>query len=175
MTNNYLEPTLIETPFYKDDRGSFAKPFPLLADSNLEFAVREIFWSTSAKGVIRGMHFQVEPDAITKIVWVSTGSVFDVLVDLREGNTFGDVSTFTLSASNGNSLVVPRGFAHGFQSLEESSVVSYAVDGPFSPTADRGVRWDSIGVSWPLPPSQISTRDREHPFLADFAPRFSRI
>lgn len=173
MINN-LEPQLIASPFYEDDRGSFAKPFPLPSGLYDDFTVREIFWSTSARGVIRGMHFQLEPDSIAKIVWVSTGTIFDVLVDLRAGDTFGELHTFTLSAEDGKSLLVPSGFAHGFQSLEEPAVVSYAVDGPFSPAADRGVRWDSVGAKWPLEPTQISARDREHPLLEDFLPRFSR-
>ena len=166
------EPQILVGTFSQDSRGTFSKPFPVPAGYGFEFAVAEIFWSNSSRGVIRGMHFQLEPDAIGKIVWVSHGSIFDVVIDLRDGDTFGTASSFQLDARSGHALFVPAGFAHGFQALEDESIVSYAVDGLFSPTRDVGIRWDTIGVDWPLVPSEISARDRSHPALDEFESRF---
>jgi dTDP-4-dehydrorhamnose 3,5-epimerase len=167
------EPLILQGSFSQDSRGIFSKPFPLAAAYDFDFVVEEIFWSTSSRGVIRGMHFQLEPDEIGKIVWVSHGSIYDVLVDLRDGDSYGAVSIYPLDASSGQSLFVPAGFAHGYQALEDMSIVSYAVDGLFSPAADAGIRWDSVGVDWPLPVTEISERDKVHPPLAEFTARFA--
>lgn len=168
------EPEILCGTFLEDSRGIFSKLYPIPESYGFEFSVEEIFWSTSARGAVRGLHFQLEPDEIGKIVWVSHGSIFDVLVDLREGETFGAVSTYDLCATSGDSLFVPRGFAHGFQALEEMSIVSYAVDGVFSPARDAGIRWDSVGAEWPLEVTVISERDKVQPALADFHTRFGR-
>jgi dTDP-4-dehydrorhamnose 3,5-epimerase len=158
--------------YAEDARGSFAKPFPVPHGVGIEFEVREIFSSVSARAVIRGMHFQFEPDQIAKIVWVTQGAIFDVVVDLRDGDDFGAVSSYHLDARSGQALYVPSGFAHGFQALDDLSVVNYAQDRVYSPTRDAGIRWDSIGVKWPLAPTEISARDRAHPRLDEFAYRF---
>jgi len=78
-------PRLLSPVFAIDERGTFFKPFPPREQDLAPFEIAELFWTTSARGVIRGMHFQFEPDAIGKLVWVSQGAIFDVLVDLREG------------------------------------------------------------------------------------------
>lgn len=168
-------PQLFAGGFSTDARGSFAKPFPVPESTGVEFDVKEIFSTVSNRGVIRGMHFQFEPDEIAKIVWVSNGQIFDVLVDLRDTDDFGRTYSYRLDATSGNCLFVPAGFAHGFQSLDDNSIVNYAVDDVFSPASDSGIRWDSIGIEWPLPVSVISDRDRKHPTLAEFAPRFSAV
>ncbi|HEY8913992.1 dTDP-4-dehydrorhamnose 3,5-epimerase [Lacisediminihabitans sp.] len=168
------EPLILQGSFSEDSRGIFSKPFPLASQYDFDFVVEEIFWSTSSLGVIRGMHFQLEPDEIAKIVWVSHGSIYDVLIDLRDGDSYGAVSTYPLDALSGQSLYVPAGFAHGYQALEDMSIVSYAVDGVFSPQSDAGVRWDSLGIDWPLPVTEISERDKVHPALADFTARFRK-
>ncbi|MCU1514462.1 MAG: dTDP-4-dehydrorhamnose 35-epimerase related [Microbacteriaceae bacterium] len=167
------EPQLLEIVSSQDSRGTFAKPFPLPAASGIEFEVKEIFSTSSGRGVVRGMHFQFEPDQIAKIVWVTTGSIFDVLVDLRDHDGFGTAYSWELNSTAGNALLVPAGFAHGFQSLEAGSVVNYAVDDVFSPGRDAGIRWDSVGVSWPLAVTEMSARDTAHPSLDDFDYRFT--
>ena len=166
------EPLVLEGVFSRDARGDFHKPYPLPASSGIDFEVREIFWSSSAKGVIRGMHFQFVPDDVAKIIWVSQGSIHDVLVDLREGEAFGTTSIYPLDSRSGRALYVPSGFAHGYQSLEDGTIVSYAQDGVFSPARDAGIRWDTIGVDWPLIPTEISIRDMNHPALNEFSRPF---
>jgi dTDP-4-dehydrorhamnose 3,5-epimerase len=158
-----VEPSLVDGFSAQDERGSFAKPYPIAGD----FEVREIFWSRSHPGVIRGMHFQTMPHPIAKVVWVSSGRIVDVLVDVRPGETFGAVHRYELDAPSGAALIVPRGFAHGFQAIEPS-IVNYAVDGPYVREHDTGIRWDSFGFDWPLAPTVISERDRSFVGVDEF-------
>ena len=166
-------PQLLRSVYAEDARGNFSKPFQSVMPGLEGFAIREIYWSTSDTGVIRGMHFQLPPTAIGKVVWVSRGAITDVVVDLRRGETYGAVSSYSMDSTSGASLWVPAGFAHGFQALGPDTIVNYAVDGDFSPEHDRGIRWDSVGFDWPLPPGPISARDQAQPTLAEFESPFS--
>lgn len=163
----------VEAFFRADDRGAFAKPFSWGDDPGSQFRVRELFWSVSARGVVRGMHFQEPPRAAGKLVWVSAGRALDAVVDLRDGRTFGTVQTFDLPAAAGRVIWIPAGFAHGFQSLENDTIVNYAVDDVYVPELDLGVRYDSVGVEWPLGVAGVSPRDAQHPTLADYATPFT--
>lgn len=160
---------IIEVPFHADARGVFSKPF---STAGASFDIHELFWSVSARGVVRGMHFQLPPAALHKLVWVSRGSIFDVVVDLRRGPDYGHAETFELDASAGRALWIPPGYAHGFQSLEDGTIVNYATDVPYVRELDTGVRWDSIPVRWPLEPSHISDRDLTFPGLSQFESPF---
>jgi dTDP-4-dehydrorhamnose 3,5-epimerase len=162
------EPYLLEAPVNGDARGKFSKPLHVGALHDACFEVREIFWSTSSTGVIRGIHFQTPPRQLAKLVWVSQGSLFDVVVDLRKGATFGRVTTFGLDSVSGHTLWVPPGFGHGFQALEDETIVNYATDGFYSPEHDVGIAWDSIDLDWPLPVSVVSNRDLNFEGLHDF-------
>ncbi len=162
------QPRLISVPIFSDERGTFSKPFHETSPGAADFIVRELYWSSSSRATIRGIHFQTPPNAIGKLIWVSKGSIFDAVVDLRTGPTFGQVHTFTLDAVGGNAVWVPAGFGHGFQALAEDSIVNYATDGPYSPEDDTGVLWDSAGVQWPLSANSISNRDQSFVRLSDF-------
>ncbi len=166
-------PLLLSTVYSEDSRGNFSKPFALPNAAGAEYAIREIYWTTSRRGTIRGMHFQLTPAEIGKIVWVSRGSIIDVVVDVRGHAGFGDTVTFELAGDSGRAVWVPPGFAHGFQALEDDTIVNYAVDGDFSPENDSGVRWDSIGFDWPLPPGSISPRDQSLVDLSEFVTPFA--
>ena len=166
-------PILFETVYSEDARGNFSKPFSLPNAVGDEYAIREIFWSTSARGVIRGMHFQLPPESIGKLVWVSRGSIVDVAVDVRDHDGYGETTSWELDAKSGKTVWIPSGFAHGFQALEDDTIVNYAVDGDFDPVSDAGVRWDSVGFDWPLEPAAISARDQALPTLAEFVSPFS--
>jgi dTDP-4-dehydrorhamnose 3,5-epimerase len=162
-------------PFvFEDARGNFVKPFHenQLAAHGIHIDVREEFFSTSAAGVLRGMHFQVPPHAHQKLVYCITGKVLDVLLDLRkESPTFGQSVAFELSASNRHVVYIPVGFAHGFYSLEDHSCLVYKTDAVHAPDSDRGVLWNSFGFDWPIPAGSepsISGRDISHPALSDF-------
>lgn len=159
-------PSLLPIPFSMDERGVFSKPFHEKLGVGLDIA--ELYWTRSAAGSIRGLHFQTPPFAVDKLVWVSSGSIVDVVVDVRRGPGYGAVRSFTLDSATGNAVFVPAGFAHGFQALEDDSIVNYAVDKGYAPDNDTGVLWSSIDFDWPLPPAAISVRDTGFVTLADF-------
>ncbi len=125
---------------------------------------------SAARGVLRGLHYQVPPAAQHKLVRVSRGAVFDVAVDIRTGSpTFGQWAGVFLSAELWNQLLVPAGFAHGFVTLEEHTEVQYKVTAPYRPQLERSIRFDdpSIGIDWPVEPGAItlSAKDAAAPLL----------
>ena len=129
--------------------------------------------SMSTRGVLRGLHFQIEhPQA--KLVRVVEGEVFDVAVDLRLGSpTLGKWEGATLSAQNRRQLFIPRGFAHGFYVLSETAVFCYKCDDVYHPNDEGGIAWDDhdIGLDWPLSdglPVNLSDKDRRHPGFAQW-------
>ena len=156
----------IELARHADHRGSFLKIFDAetLTQTGADPVAAEVFLSSSHQGVVRGLHFQLPPHEHAKTVVCLAGRAFDVLVDLRRGSpTEGQVSTFLLDGNTPSRLHVPVGLAHGFQALDDDTVMAYVTSTGHSPEHDHGVRWDSVGVSWPLPPSEISERDRALP------------
>lgn len=155
-----------------DDRGFFSETWneAHFREAGIDLAFVQDNHSRSALGVLRGLHYQLEPVAQTKLVRVSRGSVFDVAVDIRRSSaTFGQWTGVTLSAESWNQLLVPAGFAHGFLALEEGSEVQYKVSAPYSPAHDRGLRPDdpAIGIAWPLPRDGwlLSAKDQNAPLL----------
>jgi dTDP-4-dehydrorhamnose 3,5-epimerase len=140
----------------------------------LEF-VQDNHSYSAAKGVLRGLHYQMAPAAQAKLVRVTRGSIFDVAVDIRAGSpTFGRWTGLVLSAQLGNQIMVPTGFAHGFVTLEEHCEVQYKVTAPYRPDLDRAIRFDdpAIGIEWPVETAgvQLSVKDRAAPLLADADP-----
>jgi dTDP-4-dehydrorhamnose 3,5-epimerase len=130
------------------------------------------------KGVLRGLHFQVTPFAQDKLVRVLRGAIFDVAVDIRKGSpSFGRWVGCILSADAFNQLLIPKGFAHGFLTIEPASEVFYKVSAPYAPDCDRAIRWDdpAIAIDWPLDGCQpvLSDKDRKAPLLADIAASIS--
>lgn len=128
---------------------------------------------SSQGGVLRGLHFQCPPQAQAKLVRVSRGSIFDVVVDIRTGSpSFGRWLGVELSAERWNMLYVPEGFAHGYVTLDAAEVI-YKVSALYTPAAERSIRFDdpAIGVEWPLAASAIvvSEKDRQAGTLADAA------
>ncbi|MBI5595547.1 MAG: dTDP-4-dehydrorhamnose 3,5-epimerase family protein [Elusimicrobia bacterium] len=165
----------LRVPYARDARGSFAKPFHAgtFARLGLSARFREAFWSQTRAGAVRGLHFQVPPHAAAKLVWCVSGEAYDVLVDLRRGSPrFGRAEALRLSARKGNAVLIPPGVAHGFQALRGGATMCYLSSAEHAPRHDRGVRWDSAGVRWPLPVGPLSARDRAFPALADFASPF---
>ncbi len=129
-------------------------------------------------GVLRGLHFQTPPMAQAKLIRVIAGSVLDVAVDIRWGSPYyGRHVAFVLSAEEGNQLLVPEGFAHGFCTLEPDSAVIYKVNRYYSPQNDRGLLWNdpALGIDWHLGGREpvLSDKDRKHPTLADLPHYFS--
>lgn len=165
-------------PFvFEDLRGNFVKPFHCdqLAELGIDFHLREEFFSTSAAGVLRGMHFQTPPHAHQKLIYCISGAVVDVLLDLRrESATYGEAVSIELSAKNRHVVYVPVGFAHGFYSMEDNSCLIYKTDAVHAPEYDCGIMWDSFGHQWPRghESAVISERDQSHLDLADFSSPF---
>lgn len=147
------------------------KPFHAgqLAEHGIEMSVREEFFSTSAKDVLRGMHFQIPPHDHQKLVYCIAGRVLDVILDLRKASpTYGKSASVELSADNRHLLFIPRGFAHGFLSLEEGSCMVYKTDAVHAPACDAGILWESFGFPWPIRQPLLSPRDAAFPPLEAF-------
>jgi dTDP-4-dehydrorhamnose 3,5-epimerase len=128
---------------------------------------------SAAKGVLRGLHYQLGTAAQDKLVRATRGSIFDVAVDIRQGSpSFGKWVGLIVSAERGNQILVPKGFAHGFVTLEEHSEVQYKVTAPYRPDLDRSIRYDdpAIGIDWPVSDVQLSAKDQGAPLLADAEP-----
>ena len=167
---------------FGDSRGFFSETYQRqrFADAGITQDWMQDNQSYSAEqGVLRGLHFQVAPFAQDKLIRVLRGSIFDVAVDIRAGSpTYGKWVSCILSAEKFNQLLIPKGFAHGFLTLEPGVEVFYKVSAPYSPECDRGVRWDdpAIGIVWPLEKAQqpvLSAKDAAAPMLADIAAQIS--
>ncbi|NQU41451.1 MAG: dTDP-4-dehydrorhamnose 3,5-epimerase family protein [Lentisphaerae bacterium] len=172
-----IEPTTLPGVFkfclepQADERGYFARTFcgRQLAEAGLETSFPEHSISFNrAAGTLRGMHWQAAPGGETKIVRCTRGRVFDVAVDVRaESATYGQWVGEELSAAHGVALYIPRGFAHGFVTLEAESELLYYISAPYQPELARGFRFDDVAVdiAWPLTPTVLSERDAGLPLL----------
>ena len=160
-------------PLSDDARGRFAKPYQKSLFPAFGFEFAEIYFSTSKKNVVRGMHFQVPPHEHTKIVTCISGRAFDVVMDLRQGSpTYGQSINFDLRADNGRCIFIPPGFAHGFCSLQDNTVLSYFVSSEHSAKHDTGNHWKDASVPWPTDNPIISQRDASLPSLSEFETPF---
>lgn len=164
---------LIEPKVFSDARGSFFECYH--RELFRENGIREEFvqdnHSMSAKGVLRGLHYQVPPRAQAKLVRVVRGSAFDVVVDLRKGSkTFGRHACETLSAENRKMLYIPPGFAHGFLALEDGTEFLYKVSTLYSPEHERGILWSdpALAIPWPKTGTgyALSEKDKQYPAFA---------
>jgi dTDP-4-dehydrorhamnose 3,5-epimerase len=161
----------IQPRVFDDERGRFVKVFHEDAfrqlDLHTDFA--EEYYSVSRRGVIRGLHFQTPPMDHVKLVYCTHGEVLDVVLDLRVGSpTFGQVATFTLSASKGNYVYLPKGLAHGFCVLSETATLVYKVSTVYAAEHDSGVLWNSIDLDWPTHNPILSERDRSFKPFSEF-------
>jgi dTDP-4-dehydrorhamnose 3,5-epimerase len=159
---------LIELNRIGDDRGFFARVFceREFAAEGLVSQFVQVNNSLSAdKGTLRGMHYQLAPHAETKLVRCIRGALWDVIIDLRpDSPTFGQHFGAELSAENRRMMYVPKGFAHGFLTLEDDTEAFYFVDEFYAPDVERGIRWNDpeFGIDWPIEPVIVSDKDRGH-------------
>jgi len=164
---------LIEPVVFEDSRGFFMESYNFRKFGELGISVTFVQDNHSLskdKGVLRGLHYQLNPMAQSKLVRVTAGAIFDVVVDIRQGSpTYGQWESFVLSAENKLQLFVPRGFAHGFCTLEPNTEVLYKVDNYYSPEHDRGIAWNdpALGIPWPVEHPILSEKDARHPRLAE--------
>lgn len=171
---------LVECGRFEDNRGFFSETYsaPIWDAEGFSRVFSQDNLSKSAKGTLRGMHYQIEPRSMGKLVRTVTGAVFDVAVDLRIGSpTFGKWVGQTLSGDNGLALWVPEGFAHGFVALEDETYVYYKCTGTHAPEAERSLNYadPTVGIEWPLEPTIISEKDKAAPMLADAETNFSYL
>jgi len=160
---------LLKPERMSDERGYFARTFcrQEFEEHGLETEYpQEATSYNHQKGTLRGLHWQIDPHTEAKLVRCPRGALFDVIVDLRDGSpTRGEWFSTELTADNGHQLYIPRGFAHGFQTLCDSTEIHYHLSALHAPASARGIRWDdpTLAIAWPLPVSVLSARDRDMP------------
>ena len=162
---------IIEPDVFQDHRGffieSYNKSLLLQEGIDIDFIQDNHSFSNNA-GVLRGLHYQLNPKAQTKLVRVCTGAIFDVVVDIRKNSdTFGHWISVILSEENKRQVLVPKGFAHGFCTLAPNTHVIYKVDEYYDRELDRGVLWKDpvIGIDWPVATPILSEKDSKLPLL----------
>ncbi|MEK5058189.1 dTDP-4-dehydrorhamnose 3,5-epimerase [Paenibacillus sp. FSL H7-0326] len=165
------EVLLIETPVYGDHRGFFTESYNKSTFN--EFGIENNFiqdnHSFSAEaGTLRGLHYQLNEAAQTKLVRVLAGAIYDVAVDIRKNSsTYGHWVGVVLSESNKRQLLIPKGFAHGFCTITPNTQVLYKVDNYYSKENDRGILWSdpTLNIDWPTNKVILSDKDQQHPLL----------
>jgi dTDP-4-dehydrorhamnose 3,5-epimerase len=162
---------VIHTARFVDSRGWFAEIWNAERYSAAGFHARFVQGNASAstRGVLRGLHFQW-PNAQGKLITVLSGTVYDVVVDVRPASpAFGKWYGLELSGDNGHQLWVPEGFAHGFLALSDQAIVHYHCTTVYDPASDRTLAWDDpdVAIVWPSPPVVVSEKDRVAPRLRD--------
>lgn len=164
---------LIQPKVFGDERGFFLESYKksTFIQNGIDYDFIQDNHSMSAKGVLRGLHYQLNPKAQGKLVRCVSGSVFDVAVDIRKGSpTYGKWVGYELSVRNKQMLWVPPGFAHGFVTLEDNTQFLYKTTNDYAPEYDRGVRYDDpeVGIVWPVAGEFIlSAKDQQQPLLKD--------
>lgn len=164
---------LVDLKKLEDDRGFFARSWCVREATELGLDPNVVQCNISfnkMKGTLRGMHLQLPPFAESKLVRVTRGAIYDVILDLRAASvTFRQWIGVELTAENRRALFVPVGFAHGFQTLEDDSEIFYQMSEFYSPEHARGVRWDdpAFGIDWPITVTEMSPKDQA---LSDFDP-----
>ena len=162
----------IRPRIFEDSRGFFLESYhqEKLKASGINCDFVQDNQSFSKKGVVRGLHFQVSPSAQTKLVHVAWGRVKDVVVDIREGSpTFGKAYHCELDSKKRNMLLIPKGFAHGFATLEDS-VFFYKCDGYYHPESERGIFWNDpeLNLDWGISEPIVSEKDMKLPTFKEF-------
>lgn len=170
FTKTKLEGALIiDAEKREDDRGFFARVFCLneFKDQGIDISIVQVNVNFSVrKGTLRGMHFQNHPYQEDKIVRCTKGALFDVIIDLRKDSpTYKQWIGVELTENNHRALLVPKGFAHGFLTLEDNTEANYLVSQFYTPGAESGIRYNDpqFNIEWPLEPVVVSEKDANHP------------
>ncbi|SHM58966.1 dTDP-4-dehydrorhamnose 3,5-epimerase [Gracilibacillus kekensis] len=171
---------LIEPKVFGDHRGWFMESFKKAnfeeAGLDIQF-IQDNHSFSATKGTLRGLHYQSNPKAQTKLVRCTKGAIFDVAIDIRkDSENYGKWYGVELTEENKKQLLVPKGFAHAFMTLTENVEVEYKVDEVYSPENDRGILWNDpdIGIEWPLDVEPIlSDKDKNAPTLKEADNNFS--
>jgi len=164
---------VIEPDLFGDNRGFFMESYndKQLKEQGIDIQFVQDNQSLSSEpGIIRGLHYQLNPKSQTKLLRVLTGAILDVVVDIRKSSpTFGKWGGFILSDYNHRQLLIPKGFAHGFCTLTPDVNVFYKVDEYYAPEQERGIIWNDpdIGINWPVSDPILSEKDQHYPLLKD--------
>lgn len=169
---------VVHPDVFGDERGYFMESYN--AERYAEHGIDNVFVQDNhamsmKKNVLRGLHFQTPPFAQSKLVRVALGSVWDVAVDLRKGSpTFGEWRAVELSEENKKMFFISKGFAHGYLTLSDNTIVQYKVDAYYSPEHDSGIAWNDpdLGIDWPLQDPVLSEKDGKLQFFGDFESPF---
>jgi dTDP-4-dehydrorhamnose 3,5-epimerase len=171
---------LIQPKIFEDSRGYFFESYNY---ANLEKVGIHIHFvqdnqSKSVHGVIRGLHYQIEPKAQTKLVRVLSGRIYDVAIDVRKGSpSFGKWFGVELSELNHQQLLIPKGFAHGFSVMSETAIIHYKCDEFYAPEFDAGIIFNdpTLGIDWKIPPDKVivSDKDKKLPLFENAKNNFS--
>ena len=177
---NIPDVRLLNVRYFTDHRGYFVETYNKRSARNLGLAdcfVQDNQSLSIKRGTVRALHFQVPPKAQAKLVRVVRGSIYDVAVDLRAGSpTYGRWVAETLTAGSGRQMFIPRGFAHGFCTLEPETEVAYKVDEYYAPELEQGLMWNdsTLTIDWPVAPvdAVLSEKDRGLGLFAEFVTPF---
>ena len=171
IKTKFLGVYIIEIEKYEDERGFFARTWDKnqIKEMGLDDSIIQSSMSYNRKkGTIRGMHYQIKPFEETKLVRCTKGKIFDVIIDLRkDSETFKKWISIELSENNHRTLYIPKGFAHGFQTLEDNTEIIYDISQTYNPEYSNGIRWNDkiIGIKWPLEVTMISKKDSMNPYF----------
>ncbi len=170
---------IIEPKIYRDKRGYFLESYnqKTYAERGISMKFLQDNQSRSTRGVIRGLHYQLEPHAQTKLVRVLEGEIYDVVVDIRKNSpTFGQWFGLTLSMENQKQLLVPKGFAHGFSVLTEYATILYKCDNFYHPESEAGIIYNDkdLNIDWKINPEKalVSGKDLELPTFSNLNSNF---
>jgi len=163
---------VVRPQIYGDDRGTFAELFKAseFEEYTEDLNFKQVNYSQSQGGVLRGLHYQLSPKAQGKLVSAMSGSVFDVVVDLRRDSpTFKQWVSVTLDAAEKTLIFVPKGFAHGFYVTSDQAEVVYYCTDEYAPDMERGIIWNdrAINIQWPSDSPTVSAKDADYPNLSE--------
>lgn len=170
---------VITPKVHQDERGFFLETYrrDIFQEAGLPWDfVQANHARSETPGVLRGLHYQAPPMAQSKLVWITTGKVLDVVVDLRHDSpTFGRQFSLELTAGDFTRLLIPKGFAHGYLTLTAGVEFHYMVDAYYSPPHEQGIAWDDpdLGITWPISAPLLSEKDKILPRLKDIVTPFS--
>lgn len=173
METIFEDAFLLEPKVFGDHRGFFMESYndKVFEELGLCYTFIQDNQSLSAEaGTLRGLHYQLEPYAQTKLVRVINGAIYDVIVDIRKGSpTYGKWQGFILTAENKRQLLIPKGFAHGLCTLVKNTEVMYKVDNYYSFEHERGILWNDpqLNIDWPVREPILSSKDTKHPTMED--------
>jgi len=163
---------VFEPKVFEDNRGYFLESYnqKLFSEEGIEINFVQDNQARSSFGVVRGLHFQKDPFAQTKLIRVLSGQIIDVAVDIRKGSpTYGQAYTILLSAENKKQLLVPKGFAHGYSVISETAEVFYKCDEFYHKESEGGISWNdpALEIDWQIPADKltVSEKDKEYDLL----------